>query len=268
MSLRDTINSWRSITEAGRKAFELAHSTHDTTYVNPIDKDEWNVDGLYGADGYEVVFKDLMFKELKEKIFGFSFEQWVNERKLAGKSTHIIDLFGGAYFLDDFTNIDSILGVRLKNLDKKIEHDYILKGNETALKRLRSIITSLKRSIIEANLLDNMSWNKINSHLLERGTKKADLIIVRPIAGVKKQIDRYDLSEEKAQFMFQFLKRMYNLLSHDDGILLIHFTDSAYDVYRDRLRQVKGLNIEIDGRVIKIKKTKDSPIRLSFGSVR
>lgn len=251
----ETKRLWKKIIEDGDREFSIANSTKNK------DADVWGVDGLVGARSYNLNFQSVMQDEMRTKA-RFTFVQWVKERKESGKSTHILEIFGSACFLSDFTHVDSITGVRLKNVDKRFTELYEEMGEREELNKWKKITLSPKRKIISGNVFNRLTWIKIKDVLKVKKTKKVDLIIVRPIGGIVTQVPSSELNLKQIYPYIQFFRKMYELLSSDGGIILFDLPRSFNPIFSDILEKLINIyDVEIDAEapnIIKIKKTKKS----------
>jgi len=141
------------------------------------DKDYWNWDGIDNIKSYEHTFRSIL-----EKLNYSDFQDLVEQREyLSKRQLHVLDLFGGAYFLKDLSSVKTITGVRLRNIDDTLLNDLDTIPHEPKYtQRLKSIVQESKRNIIEGNLYKNETWKKIIEDSKQKQRPAFDLIICRP----------------------------------------------------------------------------------------
>ena len=197
----------------------------DMQSIPIMPKDSWLWDGIEGGSGapYEYTFSHVL------NYFGFeSFQQMVDQKAFdLHRELQVMDLFGGAYFLEDLENVSKIIGVRLRNVDKdllKKEYTSFSFYPPSAVKqKLQKLITDERRTILEGNLYKNATWEKIAQ---EAGDEGFDLIVCRPEGPFgHSQFPEEDIRGVKApgsvkgEIFVYFLERVLKLLSIQGGIL-------------------------------------------------
>lgn len=244
-------SEWKRRTLAGDSAFEAAQLSRN---------DYWGVDGIRGGDA---------IRNLTEELLDSSPEEWAKDRKTQGLSTHMIELLGGAYFVDDFSHVDSVLGVRLFNQDYNLMAKYEEMSDKRFVGRLKKILSTTKRSVVEGNVYRQLTWLKIRKELAKHFTSTADLIIFKPAAGLR--IDSEDNLDFLTLQLFQLFKKAYDLLSSRNGIMLVHVDISLSRnllPFIEHLSKVEG--IEVTGSLanhFKLVKTEKAPRRINIQSL-
>lgn len=241
---KPTKEQWKDIVREGDEAFDRAKTVPE----------DWGVDGISGADMYEAVFEKLIAADFE------TFEHWAEIRKEKGQSTHVLDLFGGGYMFDDFTNVDSVTAIRLHNEDERLKQKYRSIGNSTYLNRITNISANSKRAVIENNIFSHTSWMKLHKRMAELHTNKLDLIIVRPLAGIEL---KENVEGMKIHFI-QNLKRAYSLLAKENGMILAQVPAAfvpLMDEFCTLLEKTPGITVEknLISRTCKIVKSETAP---------
>jgi len=237
----------KKIVERGDEAFAKAQQHKD---------DQWNVDGMLGGDIYEITFEHFLGDD-------FGFEDWAEERKKRGLGTHVLDFLGGAYIFDDFSNVDSITGVRLFNMDDALVEKYSSGNRSAYLERLTKVMDNKKRRIVEGNIYRHSTWVKIMERLKEVKSQAVDLMVMRPIAGLKSEENIEDL-KDATELYFQMFKKAYVLLSNKDGMMLAEVPTTLRDYciqFVEKLDAVEGISAEYDVETstMKIVKSQNAP---------
>ncbi|MBP6925752.1 MAG: hypothetical protein KBC22_01695 [Candidatus Pacebacteria bacterium] len=142
--------------------------------------DMWKWDGMRNIVSYEDTFHDLL-----DQLDYVSFEDLVEQREYELKRPlHVLDLFGGAYFLKDLSSVKTITGARLTNVDEKLMKvagfDAIIFGKGQDPAKLKKIIDDPKRDIITGDLYKTETWKKLKDSAHEKTQDGFDLIICRP----------------------------------------------------------------------------------------
>lgn len=177
------------------------------------DGETWGFDGAYTpADeaSYDYYFSKVLPN-------GVSFATLLKDRKKLGKSTHIADFFGSAIFLRKFSKVDSLTGVRLSS----IQSDSLPK--EFPNKKWQQVF---------GNLYSLRTWNAVKANMRERNITSFDLIVSRPLGGTSMSHEIADGTvTERSYFAAHFilLRRAYELLSNDDGLMFVEIQDNVAD---------------------------------------
>lgn len=217
---------------------------------------KWDFDGIYDdffsyddKKPYEYTFNQILgkmkvenFAELAQTIFEG------NE----SKPIRVLDLFGGAYFLTDLTDVSEIIGARLENIDAKLlslftyirdsynktlthyenDDDDDIKKIKKELKDIEKFVTLIKntkRRLILGNLYNSKIWKKLKDEKQDG----FDLIVCRPEGPFKNSsfVSTWsmDYSGEKiGKIFYALLKRTMRLLKAN-GIAFIQFPKITMD---------------------------------------
>ncbi len=128
--------------------------------LSPIPQSRsWVCDGEYPPDHFESY--DASFWRAVGEM---PIEQFLRRRKGHGKSTHVLDLFGSATFVRDFSVADSLTGARL-------EPGKVSFNDE----RWQEVI---------GDLTQRSTWQNLAKNRAARNIPGYDLITFRPIAGI------------------------------------------------------------------------------------
>lgn len=217
---------------------------------------EWATDGVenppHTGQSYEDSFAPFLYE-----LGANTFSDYLSERKALGKNTHVLDLFGGGYFLQDLDSVDSITGVRLEDIDERIEQELLTDVQSLDLSTRQfyqdqlSFFQTLKRfdrrEVIEGNLFRFKTWDQINTSMRNRGIPAFDMIVCRPVGPFMPR-DYFDVNGEDNRTLkityLRLLRNAYNLLGSNDGILMSEIPEGVYteDAYRGSdLRQLEDL---------------------------
>ncbi len=143
--------------------------------IDVLDGDFWPQDG-FGIP-YENTFSSLLGSD--------SFNDVLSRRS----SRHVLDLFGGGYFLGD-APFDTMTGVRLKNIDadymrycslnNKTRQGWWSDQSSLSINTLKALMNNPKRTIIEGDAYGKALWNKVSDHMTQSGIPYIDLLVCRP----------------------------------------------------------------------------------------
>ncbi len=133
---------------------------------------------------------------------GVPFQKWLENRRAAGKNTHVLEPFGSAEFLTDSSIADSITGMRLL--------DVVYKD------RFRP--RSSSHNVLERDIYDQLAWNELDSHMDTQGIPAFDLAVCSPGAGWGLWKGEYDPAVILSIY-YPMLQNIYNVLSPDEGTL-------------------------------------------------
>ena len=197
-------------------------------------EDMWAWDGVYKFDtrNYNETFEKLLDKLNVESI-----GELVHNRAAALKRPlNVLDLFGGAYFLHDLTDVNKIIGVRLRNVDQELQKD-LEEQHALAQVELNALANDPRREILEGNLYNASTWNKL-AEKLDTDGKGFDLITCRPQGpfghtvgqGTETILNVEETHSSSREEIFAILlEKALNLLSPDGGILLTQTPDLGTD---------------------------------------
>lgn len=122
--------------------------------------ESWDFDGP-GSSGYY----GLTFSESLKVVGMDSFESMLFARRQSKSSTHVLDLFGSGFFIDDQRLATSITGLRLAPYNR-------IKLGSYPEKDVPVEVTG------DAN--DPLTWHSLSQSMNQRGIPSFDLIIMRP----------------------------------------------------------------------------------------
>jgi len=257
-------------------AAKIIAQQKESTKYKTAHLDTYSHDGLnQPKNTYEETFAPFISTSFLEIIQGM---------KTEGKSTHVLDLFGGGYFLENLDPIDSLTAIRLCNIDAEL----IRRGTfiflacrssdeeELVSKRqahLRNFRDSKKRSVLTGNLYLNSTWAELRKHMEEKCIGSFDLIVCRPQVAFRNKffLDRVIPLEAYDIIFAKLFKRATTQLSKS-GIL---FTQVPEYVELQQLQQLKeeyeatGFDILIEysnaegqsGYILKVTRIKHVSIR-------
>lgn len=205
-------------------------------------KNEWLFDGKR-SESYEQTFESLIEPDQ-------TFQQMIDNRKTAGGTTHVIDLFGSAKFVEDPAVVDSLTAVRIADS--------------------RHVIKPKRGTLIDGNLYSGHTWGEIRRHMRQRHIPSFDFIVSRPLGGI------VDSTDDTPRYVslgiyYLLLKRAYSFLNTDNGLLVTQlpsfqgedssFRKAFFTEWIDRLKQ-QDVDIKGDAHTIRIDKHADSPLHL------
>lgn len=232
----------------------------------PSDTDVWRIDGIEvtpgSFDSYEMSFAPFL-----DALGAETFQKYLGVRKQQGKTTDVLDPFGGGYAIRELGVMDSMTAVRLKNIDIEVERRLVNAYEQELgtvrrsqlmedLNFLRAIRGSGKREVIEGNLFRFSTWNKVRDSALRRGISGFDLIICRPdgaFSSTQEEVDQNIMtgSDHRAgntvPYKFLFLSMFneaYSLL-RDDGVLFTEVPEVV--VTKDELQSIQTVVNQASG---------------------
>ncbi len=227
------------------------HALRDMQNVPNSVKDNWLWDGVYFKQ-YEHLSYESTFRPILSQIGVQNFQELIDKRAIETRQNlHVLDLFGGAYFLSDLTHVTKLVGVRLKNIDEAVLTNCREKYEETQLTRELDILNELteltnnpKRTVIEGNLYKGKTWNKLKKENMENSGKGFDIIICRPEAPFRDStvLNWEKISDDgiaKEEIFVGLLERTLELLSTNDGLLFtqipsLNTSDEIWNIFWKR----------------------------------
>jgi hypothetical protein len=196
--------------------------------IGNTENDQWQYDGVYAEEENYKTY-DQTFSAVLEHVGPYqSIEELVSTKAAElQRPLTVLDLFGGAYFLGDLTDVSRIIGVRLKNEDEyNLQHPYrIARGADMSI--VKRLVQDSRRSILEGNLYGSRAWHELTQ--IAREGHGFDLIACRPVgpfghnlgvAGLHHSV--VSVSDDalvREQIFVALLERAMNLLSVE-GFLL------------------------------------------------
>lgn len=183
----------------------------------------WEYDGIpsgiEGWDTYDNVMREGLFS-LGCKTFEDLIVKLTSD---LGRKPNVIDLMGGAYFLDNPNITNTLTGIRIHDKDADFLEVHATNSKKIG-ERYRKIIGSPNRQVIEADILSNKGWNIIaNSNL-----PKADLLVCRPVGPFDIRHSLPGVDDKPAEFagLYKSLfSRMLNIVNKDGGIIFTEIPD-------------------------------------------
>jgi hypothetical protein len=186
----------------------------------------WEFDGIpYSPDAWDSYNHEM--RDGLNMLGCKTFDQLVG--KLNNKLRHkpnVVDLMGGAYFLEDPEKTFTLTGIRIHDKDRDFNEIY-KDGTDDFSRRFRKIIQSPNRKVFEADVLSNEGWATIRHNL-----PLADLLVCRPVGPFDNRNslgDRFDNPNAYAGLYISLFKRMLGLVNKKSGVI---FTEVP-DVYSD-----------------------------------
>lgn len=200
-----------------------------------VKDEEWSYDGIHleKEKSYEETFNQLLSQFGAE-----NFSDFVEQKAIKlGRSIRVLDLFGGAYFLEDLDNVSKIVGVRIKNMDNAfLEQKYGQVKN-----RFSYLVNNPKRKIIEGDLYKGKTWRSIrDDNSSNSGGEGFDLIVCRPEGPFRntnlQNIESIsDDGVAREEIFVSLLERSLEILSGEDGTL---FTQTPNLITDDSISSV------------------------------
>ncbi len=133
----------------------------------------WTFDGLDFGQEYYVKDFAKAFNQTDVKSHEKFFKDFLKTRKKEKKHTHVLDLMGSGFFLENSKNTDSITGLRLNPFDKSF-----LPENYNHNDMPEQIL---------GDIFDAKTWEKLDMSARNRGILSFDLIVLRPHGGWENQ---------------------------------------------------------------------------------
>lgn len=135
--------------------------------------DDWPVDGpvsVYrtAAESYSDSFY-AFFNPVSSLSQEDYFKSWLISRRKQGGTTHVLDLFGGGFFVADQSLANSITGFRYGPIDRR---------------KLRSEGYSTRNIPPEilGDAFNPKTWAALDESMKARGIQKMDLVTMKPVA--------------------------------------------------------------------------------------
>ena len=189
----------------------------------------WGYDGVYEGIGSWAGYSHEM-REGLGKLGCETFDELVEVLgKELGRKPNVIDLMGGAYFLEEPENVNTLTGIRIH--DKDSEYLEVYKDSDkNRAKLLKKIVEAPNRQVVEADILSNKGWKAVE----EADMPKADLLVCRPMGPFDVKHATAEVWEENvaayAGLYSSLFKRMLNLVNKENGLI---FTEVP-DIYLDK----------------------------------
>jgi hypothetical protein len=187
----------------------------------------WDFDGVLDTPDNWMGYS----QEMSEGLNAFSCKTFdelvlkIKEKK--GRKPNVVDLMGGAYFLNNPENANSLTGIRIRNTDEDFLRVY--KDKDTLVSKLITKITqSPNRKVIEADILSNTGWEAIK----KEDVPLADLLVCRPVGPFDNKRatgNRFDAPEIYGGLYASLFKRMLTLVNRKDGVIFSEVPDIFSD---------------------------------------
>jgi hypothetical protein len=257
------------MSEGGKIDFDLRKAANKPANREAWGDDIWEEDIPYYRSGENGGY-DWYFNALLKNEGAPTFQSMMEERKKEGKPANVLDLFGGGYYIDDLSAVDSITGVRLANNSQEAlryvetiknapEHqnksENWHKKMEYAEQHMQELMASSKWGIVEGNLYRPTTWTNLRGYQHEKGIPSFDLITVKPDGAFKNDelvaIEHYfpDNREHYARVFLRLLGRAYTSLSFNEGKLFTETPAFFLESYMIPLKSIGenegGLKIDI-----------------------
>lgn len=188
----------------------------------------WDFDGAQVYPNHWMSYNHEMYFGLSA-IFGCdTFDSLVValSEKL-GRKPHVIDLMGGAYFLNSPENTASLTGIRVHDKDSDFL-EYKGGADDQEGQLYRKIIGCPNRRIIEADILSNAGWNTIYQQKLP----PSDLLVCRPIGPFDCSHAIGDPLDDPTSYFGLYaslFRRMITLVNQNTGIVFTEIPDIVPD---------------------------------------
>jgi hypothetical protein len=187
----------------------------------------WDFDGVSPDPEGWTSYSYEMIDGLSE--FGCkTFDQLVDRLgNYLGRNPNVIDLMGGAYFLNFPEKTNTLTGIRIHNKDE----DFIEAATDTSrveTKLIDKITKAQNRVIVEADILSSAGWKKIKEQNLE----PADLLVCRPVGpfdNKRASVSRFDNPETYSGLYTSLFYRMTALVNKEDGVIFTEIPDIFED---------------------------------------
>lgn len=209
----------------------------------------WEYDGVYESYGSWAGYSYEM-REGLGNLGSETFDDLVDVLgKKLGRKPNVIDLMGGAYFLDKPKKTNTLTGIRIHNKDE----DYMVEAHKddgkSIAKTIRRIIKSPNRRIVEADILSNQGWRIIE----KAGIPKADLLVCRPMGPFDVRHATANVWEENVAaysgLYSSLFKRMLKLVNRKNGLIFTEvpdiYSDEEIKEFFSEADKEHGLQIEI-----------------------
>lgn len=183
----------------------------------------WDFDGISWGSEHFMSYDHEMREGLG--IFGCkSFDEMVKYlgEKL-GRKPNVVDLMGGAYFLEHPEDAETVVGIRLHPKDEVFLE--VSKGYREDRRLLHErIIGAPNRRVVDADILSNAGWKVIRNENLTR----ADLLICRPVGPFDVRhatASRFDNPATYAGLYISLFRRVLKLVNKEHGVIFCGIPD-------------------------------------------
>lgn len=183
----------------------------------------WDFDGVSWGPEHFMSYDHEMREGLS--IFGCkAFDELVvSLGKKLGRKPKVIDLMGGAYFVEHPENTDTIVGIRIHPKDEVyLEVSKAFREERRLL--YERIIGAKNRRVVDADVLSGSGWKTIQSEKMAL----ADLLVCRPVGPFddkRAMASQLDNPMTYAGLYVSLFKRMLKLVNRKDGIIFCEIPD-------------------------------------------
>ena len=280
---------------ANERLFGIRHQIAlDRLKYSAKPDDNWGIDGSIGNfdpyHSYDKTFQNLFPRG------SYSFSSLLVKDRKKGRTANVLDLFGGGYFINDFSLVDNMFAVRFQERDHILLTRLMDKQANAPFREAdklgpeivfqRAVATWQDRTKIAGNLYFPKSWTEIKRKQAEKGVKDFNLIVCRPIGPFSAEAilgNRTQVltEEELGVYLYIYTDMLENslrLCSPDHGRIFtevprIGIPDDLLQSFADNLNEVKGLKVKLaqrgdlepGGKVLRFTKTADLPKEVIMG---
>lgn len=182
----------------------------------------WGVDGtVQKGMEYEFSFEWLARPSIANRTISRQpyFDRFLQERRRNNQGTHVLELFGSGFFVDEIELADSLTGFRWDPFDL-----------DRMTSDIRKYGPSAKREIPPAILGDIMnpdSWSQLDASMRSRSIPKMDLVVSRPVWGWKLQPYFSSIEGNTLAIAYIVTQTIRRLSNH--GEFYFEFSIDSYD---------------------------------------
>lgn len=223
---------------------------------NGITYEKWTVDGRPDSplSMPAPTYNDTFASSLNHQTI----EAFVEERRLAGRTTHVADIMGSAVFSNEPHLFDSLTGVRLRPLHPGAYPEGYPSPNWQE---------------VTGNVYLPSTWEDVDRAM---NATKFDLIVARPEGFLsrlsKKYCSREIFFENFLAIQFRVVSRLWERLTADEGVMLVQLTPeiAGHSKFKDWIKSLhkSGVEAEVfqDGQglrgpcpILRLNKSQSSP---------
>jgi len=184
--------------------------------------ESWDFDGIPDSSDRWMSYDH----EMREGLATFGCKSFdalvVSLKNKLGRKPVVVDVMGGAYFLNKVENTSALIGVRVHDKDGDFIDVYGNSNNQLSKSYLK-ITKALNRKIIEADILTSSGWN-----LIRRENLSADLLLCRPVGlfdNHRAMSSVFDAPEIYAGMYASLFRRMLSLVNRKNGVVFTEVPD-------------------------------------------
>ena len=144
-------------------------------------KESWSFDGpIKTRETYEGQFEDLILELFPGANIDRYFESFLSAQRENGFGANVLDLMGGAYFIENQGAADSLTGLRFGPFDRsQLPEGYSHSKVPTE---------------VLGDILNLETWKKLDLSMAQRGIDSMDLIVLNPVGGWRPFNSSFDLT--------------------------------------------------------------------------